>query len=177
MKRILLTVFCSLLLIACMAGCGKSEKDTPKENFQGEWRPDMMNDGSKIGQITAIDDHTLTISTMAGFGGGMNFEDFPDNGEMPKRPDGGEMPEMPQRPDGGEMPEMPNGGEMPEMPNGGEMPESETLTITVTDNTAITVSGKTNGSISDLSKDDFIRFTVDENNNALTIETMDDKQL
>lgn len=182
MKQKLFALLCAILLVSSLVGCKKKAENPMKENFPNPWGQEAMDAGSKMGQITALDGNTITVSTMGGFGMGRgDFEDgempdWPDDGQMPEkgefpgRPEGGEFPE---RPEGGEMPDFGEGGQMPERPEDGQMPGGETLTITVTEDTTIILSDSTSGSMTDLSTDDFIRFTVDKKNNALTIEIVD----
>ena len=131
---------------------------------------------SLFGKVTENTGETLTIALAeqpeapAGMQGGMMPSDMPAGGEgaMPSDMPAGEEGEMPpDMPAGGEgaMPsDMPAGGEgeMPsDMPAGGNAPQQEltltgnSQTVTVTENTTITVNGQ-EATIDDINTDDVV---------------------
>lgn len=177
MKKKLLTLGCVTVLCASMAvGCGNQDSsDTSnqsvssvqdEERGRGAGKPE--DDGSKMVQITKIEDNTFTASVGEDMHGGPNGNDQgepPENGEAPKD---GEPPA-----DGKEA------GEGKEPKGDGEGMQfnatGETITFTVTDATEIKKGGRDSqedGSLSDITENMILRVNLNDNNEATSIMIM-----
>lgn len=178
MKKKIVVMMCCLTLLAGMivVGCGDTAdtsdsntaaQDTADDTKQSEQTTEKnpAENGTMVyGQITAIDEESITIA----------LAEQPEMGDRTGAPEGKEeMPEgseeMPST-EMGERPEMPEGEE--DMPNGGGRNltlTGEEQTLTVSDSTTITVNGET-ATIADLSVDDVINVTMD-GDNAVSISS------
>jgi hypothetical protein len=185
----------SLALILMMAaGCQSSAGSTISASAAGET--------TIYGQVTAIDGSsiTLALATMSqnAPSGEMPSGEMPSgempSGDMPAMPSDGSIPSEGAQPSGsqdtdavssatqnteGEQPS----GEAPSMPSGGQGGQrggveltGEEQTITISDNTAITIQsrdGSTEGTLSDIEAGDILSVTMSGNSvTAITIMQM-----
>ncbi len=177
----------SLALILMMAaGCQSSAGSTISASAAGET--------TIYGQVTAIDGSSITLAlatvSQNAPSGEMPSGEMP-SGDMPAMPSDGSIPSEGAQPSGsqdtdavssatqnteGEQPS----GEVPSMPSGGQGGQrggveltGEEQTITISDNTAITIQsrdGSTEGALSDIEVGDILSVTMSGNSvTAITI--------
>lgn len=159
MKKKLLTLGCVTVLCASIAvGCGNQDSsDTSnqsvssaqnEERGRGAGKPE--DDGSKMVQVTKIEDNTFTASVGEDMHGGPNGNDQ------------GEPPEEGKEPKGA--------GEGMQFNATGE-----TITFTVTDATEIKKGGRDSqedGSLSDITENMILRVILNDDNEATSIMIM-----
>lgn len=180
-KRIIMYGCMVVLAVSMMAGCGKNDRQsdensqtTSEEQSQSgarkEQRGSEGQDGSRMVQVTKVEDNTITAKV----------------GEMPQGRGSGEKPDGTPPPDGGS-------GEKPDgtpPADGGNSKKSgdrggrnfqfsdETITIQVTSATKITKGGRDNSaeaSLSDIQQNNILRVILDDNNQAESIQILEER--
>lgn len=178
-RKKVITVICIVITAVSVIGCqssgnntstvGSSDTSQAASSETGESAFGWEEDGSIVGQVTAVEGNeiTLALGTMEGPGGQAPGGEMPD-GEMPdgEMPDG-EMPEKMTGDENGiegmEPPQNGDGEAPPEMPGGLNL-TGEEQTITVSDETAYTVDERgesTEGSLADIEADSILRVVMD----------------
>ncbi len=166
MRKKHLTLFCTVLLsFSGLCGCSSAE---PAADTSQATETNQIEQPTTIGEITAIDDTTVTISLR---GSKQPAGERPEisAGEMPEMPEGerpnggkGEKPDIPE----GEMPEPPEG----ERPNGGK-PDFTEKTITV-DLSAFDTIDANSAEIGDL-----LELELSEDDTVLSVKKADLSQM
>lgn len=168
-RKKVITVICIVTTAVSVIGCqssgnntstvGSSDTSQAASSETGESAFGWEEDGSIVGQVTAVEGNeiTLALGTMEGPGGQAPGGEMPD-GDMPEKMTGDENGiegmEPPQNGDGEAPPEMPGGLNL----------TGEEQTITVSDETAYTVDERgesKEGSLADIEADSILRVVMD----------------
>lgn len=156
-----------------LVGCGGSDSSSDTTNTAVETAAAQTNNqqaSGTYGQITAIDDTTITVAL-----GTMKQMGNKPNGDNQTKPSG--KPDAPTGSDDANAPQAPTGSDDANKKGGnrGSMLDltGETQTITISDSTKISIKSRDeskDGTISDLQVGDIISFELsDDNKTATTI--------
>ena len=134
---------------------GTVSSETGTESSENE--ADEKSDGI-IGQITKVSGNDITITVADSAGG-------PGNGEAPSKPDGDKPADGADKPadDGNK----PADGSQP-----GIKLSDETKTVTVSASTTYKLSDDSDGALSDLKADDYVKIVMD-GDNVVSVTVMD----
>ena len=148
---------------------GTVSSETGTESSENE--ADEKSDGI-IGQITKVSGNDITITVADSAGG-------PGNGEAPSKPDGDKPADGADKPtDDGNKPA--DGADKPaddgNKPADGSQPgiklSDETKTVTVSASTTYKLSDDSDGALSDLKADDYVKIVMD-GDNVVSVTVMD----